>query len=115
MKIYTRSGDQGQTRLCSPTRLAKDNPRLETLGTIDELSAVLGLVRTEPPNDQTDRVLLRVQNELIDVCTELASCCYFPVEGYIFFSFFLIDFDCGFLVFLKFFGLFSFLGFEAVP
>jgi len=73
MKIYTHTGDQGETELRSGGRLSKDDPRLETLGTIDELCALLGLVRAEPLADQIDRVLGRVQNELFEVGAELAT------------------------------------------
>src|SRR5688572_17702399 len=45
-RIYTKTGDGGQTRLVGGQQVAKDSPRIETYGTVDELMACLGLVRT---------------------------------------------------------------------
>lgn len=73
MKIYTRTGDSGETGLFGGARVGKDTPRIETCGTVDELNAVLGLVRAEQIPDEIDRVLERLQNELFVVGTELAT------------------------------------------
>ncbi len=73
MKIYTRTGDDGQTALFGGPRVPKDVARVEAYGTVDELNAVLGLVRTEPLADEIDRVLARIQNELFEVGAEIAS------------------------------------------
>jgi cob(I)alamin adenosyltransferase len=73
MKIYTRAGDLGKTRLLGGVRVAKDAPRLEACGTIDELNAVLGLVRAEPLPEDIDALLARVQNELLTMEAELAT------------------------------------------
>jgi cob(I)alamin adenosyltransferase len=73
MKIYTRTGDDGQTALFGGPRVRKDMVRVEAYGTLDELNAVLGLVRTEPLADEIDRLLARVQNELFEVGAEIAS------------------------------------------
>ena len=45
-RVYTRTGDQGETGLVGGTRVPKDSPRIVAYGTIDELNAVVGLVRT---------------------------------------------------------------------
>lgn len=73
MKIYTKTGDQGQTGLFGGPRVAKCDVRIEAYGQVDELNAMLGLVRCQhlpPPLDQT---LQRVQHELFAVGAELAS------------------------------------------
>jgi cob(I)alamin adenosyltransferase len=81
-RIYTRSGDKGLTGLVGGARVPKDSPRLEAYGTIDELNAHIGMVRTLAP-DFSDRLgdkydwyanmLQRIQNELFDVGSELAT------------------------------------------
>ena len=73
MKIYTRTGDLGETGLCGGPRVGKDMARIEALGTVDELNAVLGTVRAEALQDEVDRVLERIQRELLDLGAELAS------------------------------------------
>jgi cob(I)alamin adenosyltransferase len=73
MTIYTRTGDQGETELPGGPRIAKDAPRLETLGTLDELSAVLGLVRAEPLPADINGLLERIQHELFRMTAELAA------------------------------------------
>ena len=73
MKIYSRTGDLGETGLLAGPRVGKDIARIEALGTIDELSAVLGLVRGEPLSGPIDRLLERIQNELFEVGAELAT------------------------------------------
>lgn len=72
MKIYTRKGDQGETGLPGGGRVAKDAPRLETCGTIEELSTVLGMVRAEPLTEDVDRLLERVQHELFTAGAEVS-------------------------------------------
>jgi len=44
-RVYTRTGDKGETALVAGTRVAKDSPRIEAYGTIDELNSIVGLVR----------------------------------------------------------------------
>jgi cob(I)alamin adenosyltransferase len=73
MKIYTRTGDQGQTGLFGGPRVSKDDLRLETYGTVDELNSVLGLVRTEALPESIGQLLERIQNELFEVGAELAT------------------------------------------
>jgi len=78
-KVYTRHGDKGQTHLVGGSRVAKDDPRIESYGTIDELNAILGIVRAH--NDETpspctarlDQILRQLQNELFDLGSELAT------------------------------------------
>lgn len=73
MKIYTRTGDQGETSLLGGPRVAKDILRIEVCGTIDELNCVLGLVRAQGVSERIGQVLDRVQNELFSMGAELAS------------------------------------------
>jgi len=73
MRIYTRTGDQGQTMLFGGPRVDKDVARVEAYGTVDELNAVLGLVRAEPLSADVDQLLARIQGELFEVGAEIAS------------------------------------------
>jgi cob(I)alamin adenosyltransferase len=79
-KVYTRTGDKGDTHLVGGKRVPKDDPRIESYGTIDELNSVLGIVRacndaapTSPIHDRLDAILRQVQNELFDLGSELAT------------------------------------------
>lgn len=73
MKIYTRTGDEGMTALLGGERVAKDSPRVEAYGTVDELNATLGLARAEPLSEDLDRLLERLQHELFRLGAELAA------------------------------------------
>jgi len=73
MAIYTRTGDLGETGLFAGPRVGKDMPRIEVYGAVDELNAVLGLVRTEPVGEAIDQILARVQDELFQIGAELAT------------------------------------------
>ena len=89
-RVYTRTGDRGTTRLVGGAEVDKDSPRVEAYGTVDELNSVLGLARVF--NGETiahgeaavatgaaaaarelDDVLKRLQNELFDLGSELAT------------------------------------------
>ena len=71
MTIYTRQGDTGTTLLYGGVRVDKDDAVMEVCGNIDELSASLGIVRTEELPRPFDAVILRIQQELIALCTEV--------------------------------------------
>jgi len=73
MKIYTKTGDDGQTGLFGGPRVRKDDVRIEAYGTVDELNAALGLARCQPLPPEIDQCLLRVQSELFSVGAELAT------------------------------------------
>ena len=73
VKIYTKTGDDGDTGLFGGLRLSKDNPRIEAYGTIDELNAVLGLVRSCEPPEAIDEVMGNIQRHLFVIGAELAS------------------------------------------
>lgn len=73
MKIYTRTGDQGETGLFGGPRVRKDAARIEACGTVDELNSALGLVRAESLPEDIDALLRRVQHELLAVGAELGT------------------------------------------
>ena len=73
MKIYTKTGDAGETGLFAGPRVRKDNPRIEAYGAVDELNAVLGLARCETLPREVEVVVIRVQSELFSVGAELAT------------------------------------------
>lgn len=73
MKIYTKTGDRGETGTFGGPRIRKDDPRVEAMGAVDELNAVLGVVRCEGPDEHLDKLLQTIQNELFDLGAELGS------------------------------------------
>jgi cob(I)alamin adenosyltransferase len=78
MKIYTKTGDSGQTGLFAGPRVLKDDPRIEAYGTVDELNAVLGWVRVEGAAAASDagtmdRLLAQIQADLFSVGAQLAT------------------------------------------
>ena len=71
-RIYTKTGDAGETGLGDGTRVPKDHPRVAAYGGVDELNSVLGLLLSTCP-DVPERELLRIiQNDLFDVGADLA-------------------------------------------
>ena len=80
-RVYTRTGDKGETALVGGRRVAKDSLRIEAYGTIDELNAIIGLARVfnaeqlrrGKAHRRLDEVLRRLQNELFDLGSELAT------------------------------------------
>lgn len=73
MKVYTRTGDDGRTSLIGGRRVAKNDPRIEAYGTIDELNSFIGLARASWPSSPIDDELLRVQHDLFEIGAQLAS------------------------------------------
>ncbi|MBI4498646.1 MAG: cob(I)yrinic acid a,c-diamide adenosyltransferase [Chloroflexi bacterium] len=76
-KIYTRTGDAGETGLFAGGRVRKSHPRVEAYGAIDELNAHLGLARALGPDPELDGLLARVQAELFQLGADLAT----PLEA----------------------------------
>jgi cob(I)alamin adenosyltransferase len=70
-RIYTRTGDEGTTALGSGARRKKYDLRVEAYGTIDEVNAVVGLVRLHTAGTALDAALGRIQNDLFDVSADL--------------------------------------------
>jgi cob(I)alamin adenosyltransferase len=69
-KIYTRTGDKGETALGDGSRVAKYADRVEAYGTTDELNAIVGLARLQAEGDM-DAALSRIQNDLFDLGADL--------------------------------------------
>ena len=88
-RVYTRTGDKGETALVGGKRAPKDSPRIEAYGTIDELNSIVGLARVF--NEERlkkgkahrflDEVLRKIQDELFDLGSELATPADFTREG----------------------------------
>jgi len=88
-RVYTRTGDKGETRLVGGAAVRKDSARVEAYGTVDELNSVVGLARTfneevlnarpapkakaRAAAKELDEILKRLQNELFDLGSELAT------------------------------------------
>ena len=78
-RVYTRTGDKGETALVGGKRVPKDSPRIESYGTIDELNSIIGLARAfnaekrGAANRFLDEVLGKIQDELFDLGSELAT------------------------------------------
>lgn len=73
MKIYTRTGDKGDTSLYGGQRVPKDALRIEAYGTVDELNSVLGIVRADNGNPEIDGLLAGIQNALFVLGADLAT------------------------------------------
>jgi len=71
-RIYTRTGDDGTTGLIGGKRVPKDAERIEAYGTVDELSAILGLVCSHRLPDRVLEVVRRIQDDLFSVGADLA-------------------------------------------
>lgn len=73
MKIYTKTGDKGETGLWGGGRIGKDSVRITAYGTVDECNALLGIVRTFDLGRQLDDMLAQIQNQLFVVGSDLAT------------------------------------------
>lgn len=71
-RIYTRTGDDGSTGLADGRRVAKDHPRIDAIGAVDELNAAIGLLRVCAVEEAVDQLLETVQHRLFDLGGELA-------------------------------------------
>ena len=71
-KIYTRTGDDGSTGLSGGTRVAKDHPRIEAIGALDELNSAIGVVIAHELPAVVDSMLTAVQHALFDLGGELS-------------------------------------------
>lgn len=72
-RIYTRSGDQGQTGLANGSRLAKNDQLFDVIGDIDELNAQLGMVRAQNQQTTIDKQLSHIQHKLFDLGAQVAQ------------------------------------------
>jgi cob(I)alamin adenosyltransferase len=73
MKIYTRTGDDGDTGLFGGGRVPKDHPRVAAYGDVDELNSTLGVVRAIPPLDFFEPLLESIQRDLFSIGGQLAT------------------------------------------
>ena len=73
MKIYTKGGDKGETSLFSGTRVPKNNLRIESYGTLDELNAYLGLLRDQEAAKPHLNFLIFIQDRLFNIGSHLAT------------------------------------------
>ncbi len=78
-RVYTKSGDQGETSLVDGSRVSKADLRVASYGDVDELNSVLGLARVGLADAQFDAMLGRIQNELFVLGADLASPASVPV------------------------------------
>lgn len=72
-KVYTRTGDKGETSLVSGDRVSKANLRVEAFGEVDELNSLLGVIRARLADTEIDATLATIQNDLFTVGADLAS------------------------------------------
>jgi len=73
MRIYTKTGDKGDTSLFGGQRVPKDALRIEAYGTVDELNSVLGVVLADKASEPIADILTQVQNQLFELGADLAT------------------------------------------
>lgn len=73
MKIYTKTGDKGQTSLIGGTRVPKHHLRIESYGTVDELNSYIGLIRDQQVSQYQQNLLKEIQDRLFTIGSALAS------------------------------------------
>ncbi len=73
LKIYTKTGDKGQTSLIGGTRVPKHHIRIESYGTIDELNSHIGLIRDQEIDEHSQTILIEIQDRLFTIGASLAS------------------------------------------
>lgn len=73
MKIYTKTGDEGETGLFGGARVSKADERVSAYGEVDELNSCIGILRTHVTDDDVDALLARIQSQLFDLGAELAT------------------------------------------
>jgi cob(I)alamin adenosyltransferase len=73
MKIYTKTGDKGETGLYGGERVSKDSLRVTAYGTVDEVNSAIGIARSHLQDDEMDKDLAHLQNALFDVGADLAT------------------------------------------
>ncbi len=73
MKIYTKTGDDGNTGLQGNFRIAKSHPRIMAYGTVDEANAAIGIVLTNVLDDDVSKLLSQIQNDLFLLGSDLSN------------------------------------------
>ena len=74
-KIYTKTGDKGETSLIGGTRVPKYHDRIEAYGTVDELTSYIGLIRDQEVDSKTSDSLIEIQDRLMTCASILATDC----------------------------------------
>ncbi|MBL7882978.1 MAG: cob(I)yrinic acid a,c-diamide adenosyltransferase [Bacteroidia bacterium] len=72
-KVYTKTGDKGQTSLIGGTRVPKHHIRIESYGTVDELNSFIGLIRDQTIDEHSKTILIEIQDRLFTIGASLAS------------------------------------------
>ena len=72
-KIYTRTGDGGDTGLADGSRIAKDHPRAQAIGDVDEANSAIGVAILQVEDTEARRMLQAIQNELFDLGADIAT------------------------------------------
>jgi len=73
MKIYTKQGDSGTTSLFGGKTVPKNSLRIDAYGNVDELNSVIGVVRANSPEENTDKILETIQHALFNLGADLAT------------------------------------------
>jgi len=73
LKIYTKTGDTGSTGLQGGQRVSKSNIRIISYGVVDEINSVIGLILTHQLDDDIRKLLIKIQNELFVVGSDLSN------------------------------------------
>ncbi len=73
MKIYTKTGDKGITGLFGGTRVSKNNTRIESYGTVDELNSYIGLIKDQNIDEELKNDLIKIQHDLFTLGSMLAT------------------------------------------
>ncbi len=73
MKVYTKTGDKGNTALFGGKRVPKNHHRIEAYGTVDELNSWIGLIRDQDIDEQAKQTLVEIQDRLFTLGAELAA------------------------------------------
>ncbi len=73
MKIYTKTGDKGQTSLFGGKRVPKHHLRIESYGTVDELNSYIGLIRDQEIDEDSRNILIEIQDRLFTIGSILAT------------------------------------------
>jgi len=73
MKIYTKTGDKGETSLIGGKRVSKANARIDAYGTVDELNSYLGLLKDQEVNQNRQEILKEIQDRLFTIGASLAA------------------------------------------
>ena len=72
-KVYTKTGDKGLTSLVSGERVSKASLRVDSYGDVDELNAVLGIIRSQGVDEEINTLIIKIQNDLFVMGADLAS------------------------------------------